>query len=843
MEAKRRKGLLTFSLLLWSSLILLKNQGVNSEYAPFGFQSGANLGSRSQDSYAGSLSYDRERQLLYVTGGTYIAKLESGSASESSDCVISVLKMPDPKNTTALSNKFMDSLQLGISDVNEVCSAIEVYSPIPVTDDSEAVKSPALLGIGHTEPGGMFTELKKPYGADASVYGFSLFMDLPFGTTGPGTIINEGNKNVIGGEIFHNDKVQYPVAIAHNMKKNYVFVAMLSSSFNSLNSGYNSTEEQIKDGVTDHYDMTAGGGYTTPKMGKDFSFTLKKVELKTKGEIALEQATEFGYKQVFDVKWTREYQPIGDPQPRIADIMFIPTDFHGGFLIFAGTTHGYGEAFGSPSAPLLENDIDGFITKLHSSNGKVPKDISSTYSKRIQSLEFGNSSATPTSSGEIDEIKGLCYYESPLSTAPTHFYVVGSTTGFFKDLPDNIPNIEKIRSPFVMKISVDTMETEWVQQILEFEMLDAVAYSCSVTPDNGDVHIAGTVYGGNVQEAASKNSDIFVASYSASSGLQHFMKSFGSKEDDWLARGKGITCDKDGNAIILASTRGQFHRPRSDDESVGKDKHSADFVVLSVRRGDGYILKPHDASDNSFQPKPPVQAPKTEPKPEPEPTTTGTSSKAAEVFMIVVLCCVFFGLFFFMIARIYIRHDIEYDGEWDRKHDDVMQYLEDFNDKKVELHIRHSATGGIHGIYDFDNSGYEYEKNTVEVTSNLTSAAADHIDTDTDAILKDALFMEDDKDSKKGPNNSLNMNGNIDNDYDEKNDRRQSYLGLVDSYNQTWDERSPHAISTTNQTSYSATVPPPNNAFLSGQTQEADIEGDYDSGDDQIKETWGKEIV
>lgn len=840
-EAGRRFSVPNFSLMLWSVLNLLTSKGVYSQYTPFGFQSGVSENEVVADSFAGSIYYDEGRKTIFMTGGTYLDRIKTGSSGERSDCLLSTLKMPDPQNKATYSNENnrFEFLQLGISSVNEVCSDIEVYSPNTFEPD-DAVKVPTLFGIGHTESGGLFTELKQS-SFSAAVYGFSLVMEVLTDAAGYVSLATKAPTDLLGGALFYNDKVQYPVAMTHNLNRNYVYVAMMSSSNVDTNIG------------ADNLDTTAGGGFTTPKLGKDFSFTIKKLKMKTTNEIANQPNDQL--RRVFDVMWTREYEPNGDPQSRIADIMYIATKYHSGHLLFAGTTYGYGQAFGSSTPPTINNDIDGYVTKLLASDGKMEENSSKVYSKRIQSLDFSNGSTSTTSSGKKDEIKGLCQYQpidddvQNLDEGPTYFYVVGSTTGLMRNIPNAPTNPNGAKSPFVMKISVETMETVWIQQLFTNGTSDAVAYSCSVTNDKKQVHVAGTVYGGdallhgeNLQkktESAGK-SDIFVASFNTLDGSEVFVKQTGSKEDDWLARGKGISSDIDGNPIVLGTTRGAFHKPRNDGE-IRTDQNTAEIVVFSMRKNDGSVQEPVDSPHAKITPTPPVEIKK--PGVDEESNVKKVADETGEVFMIVILCIVFFGVIFFFIAKIYVRNDIEYDGDWDGKHDNVMQYLEDFDDKNVELHVRHSATGGIHGIYDFDHRGYEYEKNNDEVTVGLTSAA-DHIDTDTDAILKDALFMDDEKYAKNGTNNTLQRNDSKKDDdlLDDGPDRRQSYLGLVDSYNQSWVERSPHAMAPNNQTSSSASPTPPTSAFPT-HLQEGHIDADYDSGDDQVRETWGKEIV
>merc|ERR1712137_1043963 len=110
-----------------------------------------------------------------------------------------------------------------------------------------------------------------------------------------------------------------------------------------------------------------------------------------------------------------------------------------------------------------------------------------------------------------------------------------------------------------MKVNIDTLEREWTRQLGGTLGRDAISYGCAVSPGDDVVYMAGTIADGDKiklkTEATSSagGDDIFVANYDSSNGKALFVKQVGSSENDWLARGNGIVCDDDGNAILLGN--------------------------------------------------------------------------------------------------------------------------------------------------------------------------------------------------------------------------------------------------------------------------------------------------
>jgi hypothetical protein len=122
--------------------------------------------------------------------------------------------------------------------------------------------------------------------------------------------------------------------------------------------------------------------------------------------------------------------------------------------------------------------------------------------------------------------------------------------------------------------------------------------ACAVTPDGEQVYLAGTAENGatvNLDGSAAATSsagkdDIFVAQLQSSNGEVIWVKQMGTKEDDSLAHGRGIVCDKDGHAIILGNTRGSFLQEKPP-ERVGTTN---DMMIIMVDRTTGEHMEPID---------------------------------------------------------------------------------------------------------------------------------------------------------------------------------------------------------------------------------------------------------
>ena len=607
-----------FSCILWLSCIKLVSS------TSFGFQSGDSTSSDADDSYAGSMYYDKVRRQIFLTGGTYSTSFDAGGGanthSDYSDCFIASLQLPEgsdkfPENWTY-------SRIFGKSNVNDVCSDIEVYNPDP--NNTDAYEKSGLFTVGHSDPSGLLSELAES--VKPKIFGFSMLMDLNT------KVETADDAKLYGGGVFQNEKVQYPVAITHNLMRRNMYVAMLSSEFDNQNNIANS----VSPSPHNHYDFTAGSGYENPIRGKDFSVSIKMVSLKSINEMDNEPI-KGGLKDAYNTKWSREYEPIDDSNPRVADIMYLPSTSTGGFVIFAGSTSGYGTAFGQRDAPNprpTTPDIDGFVTKLHASDGNIADDIAQAFSVRIQS----QSADGTKSSGEKDEVKGLCSYVNPPTVEnPTHFFVVGSTTGV---LETGHVHPTQADAAFIMKLTTDSMEKVWVKQISTVGTGGVVGLSCAITPDGEEVYLAGTVKNGDHIDAPFINSsaggsDVFVAKFKTANGEMSFAKQSGSKKDDWLATGHGVSVDDDGNAILLASTRGNFYRWRSDAETTGDKKDASDIAVMSVSRSDGSWKVPHDFIKETA--KPPTNAP---------PSDSGGRSGVHPVGVFFIILTVFAALLF-----------------------------------------------------------------------------------------------------------------------------------------------------------------------------------------------------
>ena len=147
------------------------------------------------------------------------------------------------------------------------------------------------------------------------------------------------------------------------------------------------------------------------------------------------------------------------------------------------------------------------------------------------------------------------------------FYVVGSSAGKIRSLPDDQqPPVGSVHA-FVAKINVNTLSAN---RLKHFTMtipgggpVNAEALACSVTHETDErniVFVGGTIKNVALMDGASNLSqsnggdDIFVAAMDGFNGALNWVQQIGTPENDRLASGKGLDVDAFGNVIVFGET-------------------------------------------------------------------------------------------------------------------------------------------------------------------------------------------------------------------------------------------------------------------------------------------------
>jgi len=299
-------------------------------------------------------------------------------------------------------------------------------------------------------------------------------------------------------------------------------------------------------------------------------------------------------------------------------------------------------------------------------------------------------------------------------------YVVGETRGLLDGIYEKYLSKDKSgrisKHAFLIKLNAETLDKVWARQLGGVSGKDVIAYGCAVSPNDEVVYMAGTVADGDKirYETRSTESaggdDIFVANYDSSNGKNNYVKQTGSSKDDWLAKGNGIVADKEGNAILLGNSKGSMMRWREDQDENLAPIHglSSDIFVLSVERLHGSMKTVSERVGKT--------------KERPEPISQDQDEEMYELLGTEVLTMVL-GATVAVFTSLYVGYKALMKSTSDeRANDRTMQYLEDFDDPNYELHVRTSATSGIHAIYG--------EK--IDITHILPNISKPLINFDTD---------------------------------------------------------------------------------------------------------------
>lgn len=713
-------------LLLWScqTKVLLAAKDITI----YGFQSGGFKSSTNiqdtSNSYASSIHYDPVQKAAYIVGSTYWSYWSRAKHSESQiaeleeldepDCFLAVLARPEQGQTMNLAY----SRRFGKEDVEESCSALTF---LPSKDGKTKI-----VAAGHTNAGGFLTSLRFLGTPLSTVYGFLLNLDLDISSNLFG--INSVQGSLTGGALLNDHEVQYPIAIAANPAplagdEGSMYVVSLSSPFKDKNS--------LGANLDKRPDTAAAGGMDEPEYGNHYSVFLKKVITKSEAEMNFEQGEadllgvendEGGLKQTLRKEWTELLSPsityddiFTEHYLQISDLKYVSRKFNSArddLLLLVGTTSGYGAAFGgeNPDADYTEEAFNykaGFITTFDT-EGKMIK------STRIELEE------------EDVVFKGTCVDTSV--DKPTSFYVVGETRGLVADdmEPHDLskdPSGRHSRHGFIMKVNIDTLEREWTRQLGGTLGRDAISYGCAVSPGDDVVYMAGTIADGDKiklkTEATSSagGDDIFVANYDSSNGKALFVKQVGSSENDWLARGNGIVCDDDGNAILLGNTRGSMMRFRAKETLQASGSEASDIFVMSVEKGTGAMKTVSEITGKNDDPF----------------INDNSDLGGMDITAISV------GAFVAFLTTVYMGYRIYQSSTADqRANNKTLKYLDNFHDPDYELHIRNSATGGIHAVYGSKRST---PMTTSQSRAPQSRAPRNTVDSDIAEVMKETSYM------------------------------------------------------------------------------------------------------
>jgi len=742
----------------------------------YGFQSGGIPNSQAavvnhvnptkDDSFASGLYYDSRNSLVYVTGGTYSRFWDGiGSSSGSngketshvanSDCFLTILKVPedDRKKDTGSVDKEMKMVyarRFGTEGSPEACSAV-MYIP-SVSNTARAIT------LGNTEEGGLLTSLRSKGSRKASLYGFMMDFDIELAKRN-GKVVDVSGK-IDGGRLMYDFPVQYPISVTTDPRSTSgreIFVALLSSPINSKT---NRKQDDMHPYLTLEDDMT---GY-----GKDFRVVIEMSEPNSQATLEYEKEIgkyeEGGVRETIVGGWKRSFSPnistgsAAIPTLHVSDLVYVPQMFNNvrnDVLVLTGTTNGYGPEFGGPE---LRGSVDdfGFVTKINPTEG----DTDTSKGGSVATTRVG-------AANSANSITGICFQRGLDNVK--YIYVVGFTNGLIDiQMRKNQLSVTKdgkvSKHAFMKKLKLRTLEQVWARQIGSSDGEDVVGHGCDISPDGSIVYLAGTIKKGgsirfvedNIIDLDSKSSggdDIFVASYSTA-GSANFIRQFGTAEDDTFAKGKGIVCDKTGNAIVLGNTKGSMMRLQRDHDDKFHYNRPNDIFVMSIGKEKGKIPSIAEKFPERYK-----EVVSTSERPNSDEDT----EKLFTVEIVAIIVSSLLVFFTFVYAACNMKKAASDGTNWD-SNDRVMGYLDEFNAKNIELHVRHSATGGVHGIYDFETkNGAKHPPTEVSLGFDANERPSSHPSSrlsaeDSAKHIEDALSIVHSNKTKLGSEHKSRKN-------------------------------------------------------------------------------------
>lgn len=734
-------SVLSFLPLLLILHVLLAVTNAASEH--FGFQSGHQFkdskGAVDGFSYGSSLHYDSSNDLLYITGSTYwtywdnagqvLADASKAKYMKHSDCFISVFKLPNEEQRSRTEKhllEFMFADRFGVESVDEACSAITFMNG----SSGDGSNMANMIVAGHTEEGGFLTSLRQLGSTKSAMYGFLINMNFKLDKElkNGAQHVASVKRNSDAGMLFNDVTTQYPVAITSNPNdstSNEVYVITLASASKDENDFSQISKP----------DLSAAGGVEEPPYGKDFKIILQKIVRKGSDEISYElketqyyggnSEEEAGVDDSLRSGWTQIFS-LTDPEyssssrkldtategnasspananlstfVRVADLKYIPHTNNEGqddHLILAGTTNGYGEAFGRTEGGFnVHIAHHGFVTKL-STEG----DVVATKSIHIE--------------GKFVTIKGICYDKT--NGSGVELFAVGETNG---QLDETITTHDVSanssgrfgKHAFITKLDFSTLDIVWSRQIGGVGGLDVTTYSCAASKSDGIVYMTGTVKSGGKLHVLQKDvndsdgrvdvesaggDDVFVANFNIENGKTNFVRQFGTSQDDSIAKGDGIVIDKNGDAIIMGNTKGSMMRWRGDG-ALSADGDAYDVFIMSVSKENGTSRVISEMSESSGTGGGNGDGDGISIPGSGDGVNSEGELEGFEIFAISMAAIVLF------ITALYVGFSSVVGGN-DRSSgvdnsEMIIDYVREFHDDDVRLHVRHSATGGVHGIY------------------------------------------------------------------------------------------------------------------------------------------------
>jgi hypothetical protein len=678
--------------MMFALALLLPMFVVVNAVPSFGIQSGGGYSGATFDgsTYAGAISYDADRDVVFVTGATYSPFFDiSGTAttaSTSSDCFLSIISLP----TAMESGGFLYKERYGTTGFDESCSSL--------------IRAGSKIYIGgQSEEGGLLTGLRSDGSNTALQYGTVLDIDVDLQSDEPTTAL-------LGGRLLHYTAVQSSRAMVLSPTGNSIFVVSQESDLVDQNADFDPNERNPN--LVDQQ-----------KWGSNFVLNVIMFDRKTGRSLAdSNQGTTFD-----SASWNRQIATHQKP----VDIAGIALFSSYNRLLVAGSAIGSNE----DSIPIsITDDWEGFMTLLDANTGAVTK------SERIE-----------TQYGKITRVEGICKHPDLDDVVYLVGSTNGEIELFDYQKQELTAFILSVKIPDLVVTWSKQLDAKSGPLSINSNSAEMVGHACAVT-DEG-VYVGGVVKDGSIVNDeihySAGQDDIWVGLINSTTQQFSWTRQLGTPGNEHLS---ALEVDKNGDVLVVGNSDGSFMREKNEGDPW-TDIFLLRLTKLDGQYPVPFSDENHPFPDdtNNQQPSPSSSidspdAPSSAPDvivPAANSSSDGGGSNAGVVAVVVVMSAILLIISCFAYKR---RHR-DHHAETDSKH--IERYVGTFDDVEVEL--KHSATGGWHGTYVNHDGGPRYfSDDGMPGDDFITFSGGEMSSLTHSAIIQDSLFSLDDEEPALG---------------------------------------------------------------------------------------------
>jgi len=562
-------------------------------------------------SFAGGMSYDPQRQIVYVTG-------QVGPNS----CFVGVLKRVEAATTVSyeddnnnnqqqLHPTHLEFISKQVFDETAICQTITFRK------DTSRPGDALLLSIA--EEGGLLTDHRVEGSRKVTQYGG--IVALNFNSDGKSSEYNP-DQSVL---LHQSAAVTIPRSITSDPKRtNRVFIATMTSESTQVeyrnalghkNNGNGEGEGEGEGEATPN--LTPAGGLL--KYGNGFAMTVESIRLATEFSTAEPQ-----WRKPFGIK--HETNNSGDAtssstRSRASGVTVNQIlcrqpqqqqqqqqnqnenddNEESHVLYIVGSTLGSGPAFGEL---VLDNDtghgvVAGFITRLNSDTGELVSSrrflggnknelslpLEDTYIEAIceatdneDAIYIVGSYSRTVNGDSIRRRRRRRQQQQQQSLAedvdtqtPVPTFDDTDNNNDDDDYDDEVGQNQFIDTPFTAKLKASTLETVW-QKTFE-STTNARLLGCGVDPESNGMYVAGLVEnGGHLvgRTTSYLGDDIFLIRLRTSDGAVPWAKQLGTSGNDRLAYGGSglVVLNGEKGVLLMGDTTSDLYSVSEQDKEI-----------------------------------------------------------------------------------------------------------------------------------------------------------------------------------------------------------------------------------------------------------------------------------